>query len=220
MEMPTIYSGYDKTEFNILKRINKLLKEDVSHNTQEFLFAIRHYADIRGHLTRGQYNSLTKIESRFSPQEKIKLEAWKKEYFEKHIQDAKALAKYYKQAGYWVHLSRDILSSDDYVPCRHQYKKMSTNKYAIQVLKNLNDTPRFKKGAMVQLRSTVGGGPGYYKDLYPFRNRLAFVMDYLEECLTHAKGGKGYKILPMGHGNTIVAEERHLMKPNKRGVSS
>ena len=202
------------------ERIERLLSdEDLNQSTRDFVSSLQEFFSNKKFLTEKQLNALVRVESRFSSQEKEKLKSWRKEYQEKHLIEATILADYYKVEGYWLNVAQAILNDKEYVPPRHTYHKMSTNKYAQQVLRNFYAEPKFAKGSLVQIRSTVGNTTVSWH-LKDFRNRLAFVIEHDPTFLSSVKGGKGYKILPMGHGTPIRAEERNLMKPNKRGVSA
>ena len=116
-------------------------------------------------------------------------------------------------------MAANIINTEGYTPPEHKYKKMSTNKYALNVLKNFKDAPKFIDGCMVQIRSTIGR-TFETKQLAQFRNRLCFVINSDLKVLSATKGGKRYSVLPMGHHLPLELEERNLMKPNKRGTTT
>jgi len=215
-------SGYTPKEVDkdpsLGVRLDKVLKEQLDDRTTEFVNSLKSWFDKKGGLTKNQISSFERIESRFSPGEKIKLKAWENEYRTIHAQDARILATYYAKAGYWTQMAHGILNVEGYVPVKQKYINMSTNKYALNVMKNFKDAPRFEKGSMVQLRSTVGKS-SHTLQLAPFRNRLCFVLSCESESVSATKGGKGYKVLPLGHSHPLEVEERDLMKPNKKGKS-
>ena len=200
-------------------RLDKVLKEPLDNSTKQFVGSLKSWFDKQGGLTQNQLSSFQRIESRFSPGEKAKLNEWRKEYLEHHVTDATILANYYLTAGYWTDMASHILNSEGYIPPKHKYRKMSSNKYALNVLHNFKSDAQFDTGAMVQLRQTVGRSHDT-RHLYPFKNRLAFVIDNNLSVLSATKGGKRYNILPLGHNNPLTVEERYLMKPNKKGKSS
>jgi hypothetical protein len=199
-------------------RLDKVLKEHLNDRTKQFVNSLKSWFDKKGGLTSNQLRSFEAIESRFSPGEKEKLEKWETEYRTLHVEDATILARYYLTAGYWTQMAQSILSVEGYVPPKHKYVNMSKNKYALNVLKNVKDAPKFEKGVMVQLRGTVGKSV-LTRHLAAFRSRLCFVIDCNSQCVSATKGGKGYKVLPMGHSVPLNVEERDLMKPNKKGKS-
>jgi len=210
----------EKTDPNLAGRLDKILKEDLNTSTQDFVTSLKNWHDKKGSLTPGQLSSFEKVESRYSPGEKEKLKTWTEDYKANHLEDAKLLARYYLGAGYWMEMASRIIDDKEYIPPRHKYIKMSTNKYAQSVMSNARDLPKFEKGCMVQLRSTFGRNSPMSDHTRRFASRLCFVISTCADTLSAVKGGKGYTILPMGHSSPISVEERHLMKPNKKGISS
>ena len=207
-----------KTDPNLGARLDKILKENLNTSTQSFITSLKEWHDKNDFLTAGQLSAFEKVESRYSPGEKEKLNSWAQEYTANYTADAKLLARYYIKAGYWTAMASHIINDEEYIPPRHKYMKMSTNKYAQNVMSNARDLPKFVKGSMVQLRSTFGRD-SIYGTHREFANRLCFVISTRADTLSAVKGGKGYTILPMGHSSPISVEERHLMKPNKKGTS-
>ena len=157
-------------------------------------------------LSDRQKATLNKIQSRFSPQEKAKLERWAEDYKRDHKERAKIIARYYALTPYFNDLSHKILQDDEYVPDMHRFKKMSENKYADGVWNNWISEPRFADGALVQIR----------KEAFK-ADRLGYVLNSTEPVKSHGKGGKRYLILLFGTSQTIIREERQLKKPNKNG---
>ena len=204
---------------NLGPRLDKVLKESLDPRTAEFLNSLKSWFNTKGSLSLKQFASFERIESRFSPGEKAKLLEWKEEYASKHLHDAKILAQYYLKTGYWTHMATHIIETEGYIPPKTKYEKMSSNKYALAVLKNYKDVPRFDQGSMVQVRSNVGTT---YQSSYlrPFKNRLGFVVQHNTSTLSAVKGGKGYTILLTGEMQPLALEERHLMKPNKKGKTA
>jgi len=207
-----------KIDPNLGVRLDKILKENLNISTQSFVTSLKEWHDKNGFLTAGQLSSFEKVESRYSPGEKEKLKSWTEEYKTNHLEDAKLLARYYLNEGYWTDMASNIINGEEYIPPRHKYMKMSTNKYAQNVMSNARDLPKFEKSSMVQLRSTFGRDSAYCR-LREFANRLCFVISTEADTLSAVKDGKGYTILPMGHSSPISVEQRHIMKPNKKGTS-
>mgnify|MGYP001192206444 CR=1 FL=1 len=212
------YSNYLKESPNFKNRIEKLLKEDISKSSKIFLSSLYDFLEQKGGLSEKQVESLERIESRFSPQEKVKFGAWKKEYLDNHQKDAKILAAYYKHVGYFTKLANSILE-ETYIPNQKDYEKMSKNKYARKVLDETYAIPRFPIGAMVQVRASVLNTETNH-NIKHLKNRVCFVLENNLPIISAVIGGKRYKILPMGETNTFSIEERYLMKPNKRGENS
>jgi len=209
-----------KQDSNLLKRIEKITKESsLDGNTKSFVKSLHDFCKKHGGLTERQLASFSKIESRFSPQEKIKLKNWELEYKSKHLKEAKIIASYYITTGYFGIQADSILNDPNYVPTPSQYQKMSQNHYAQKILEETKRDPKFPNDSMVQVRSTIGRDPAT-RGLRKLKNRLAFVIETNLTAKSAVNGGKSYQILPMGHATPVFLEERHIMKPNKNGVAS
>lgn len=204
---------------NLEARLTKVQKEDLDDRSKEFVESLTHYYKMKGGLTENQLGYFEKIESRFSPQEKIKLKEWAKEYKKDHLADAKIVANYYLKTGYYTTTATSILNDELFIPPKKQIHKMIGNKYARLVLENHKREPKFKKNQLVQIRTQAGS---FTKDSHLRRmgNRLCFVLENTLPIVNAVKGGKRYNLLPMGESNVIVADERNIIKPNKKGKNS
>jgi hypothetical protein len=200
-------------------RIAKVLTEDLDLSTKDFLESILKFYDKKNILTNRQYQAFEKIESRFSPQEKLKWESWKKEYKEFYYPDSKIIASYYLKAGYYSTLANKITYDESFVPNRKDFLKMYKNSYAQKVVKATRSEPKFEVGAQVQIRKTAGKTyeTKYLKSL---RLRRCFVLQNDLPVVNAVNGAKRYRILPMGYPNPVDIDERFLMKLDKRGKNS
>jgi len=212
------YSNSLKQNPKFKERIEKLIKEDLSQSSIDFLHSLADFLEHKGGLSEKQVGALEKIESRFSPQEKLKFDAWKKEYLQKHQKDAKILARYYKHVGYYTKIADNILE-ETYIPNQKDYEKLSNNKYAQKVLEEAYAIPRFATGTKVQIRASVSNTE-INRHLAHLKDRICFILENDLPIISAVIGGKRYKILPMGETSTFSIEERYLMKPNKRGKYS
>jgi len=220
------YAGYSraapkevKENPNLAHRLEKIKKENLAVSTREFVDSLLDFFNKRGGLTENQLASFEKIESRWSPQERVKLEIWEKEYHAEHLSDSKIVAEYYSRTGYFSTLSGQILTDETFVPSQKQYARMMKNKYAHRVLEAHKTIPLFAKSAMVQLRSTVGNTQTDHQ-LRRLRSRLCFVLANDLPIRNATAGAKRYKVLPMGSSDPVECDEKHLMKPNKKGKYS
>tara|TARA_Y100001938_G_C8088494_1_gene433567 strand:- start:2480 stop:3067 length:588 start_codon:yes stop_codon:yes gene_type:complete len=190
------------------EKIDILLREPLLDDwSRGFLESIRGQLEKEYTLSERQKATFNKIQSRFSPQEKEKLEHWAEEYRTEHKEKAKIIATYYSYTTYFEDMATKILQDEEYVPQRHRYKQMSENKYAEGVYKNATGVPKFADGEMVQIRK--------YGDCHA--DRIGYVLNSQQPVKTHAKGGKSYLILLFGTTTPIIREERQLKKPNKNG---
>ena len=200
---------------SLAKRIAKLKEEELNDTTRNFLESLCDYYDSKGYLTENQIQAFEKIESRFSPQEKLKLKAWIKNYKENYLKDTKIVAKYYLQSGYYQTVSRKILNEEDFVPSEAKLKKILGNKYAQQVLKLHYDEPRFEINDLVKIRKSAGSML-IDSHLIELRERSCFVLENNLPVKHSVKGGKRYSILPMGTSTVVECDERNLILPKKK----
>ena len=101
---------------NLGPRLEKIKKENLAANTREFVVSLLDFFNKRGGLTENQLASFEQIESRWSPQERVKLEIWEKEYRADHLNDAKIVAEYYSRTGYFSTVAGKILTEEAFVP--------------------------------------------------------------------------------------------------------
>ena len=90
------------------------------------------------------------------------------------------------------------------------YRRTCENKYAQKVWEAHTAEPRFKVGDRVFLRSnapSVRGTNGFHR-----APMGAIVLTNTEAIVSSAKGAKRYKLLPFGHTEPFLAEERQLKK--------
>ena len=200
-------------------RLEKIKKEDLDNSTKSFIDSLSEFFDRKGGLTDNQLGAFQKIESRFSPHEKAKFELWKKEYLKSHAVDTKIVAKYYARSGYYTTLANKILEDENFIPSKQDYKRMVKNNYAAKVLDATRTPPKFAKDAMVQIRSTAGNTM-MERHMRQFQSRLCFVLANDLSIVNATAGAKRYKVLPMGGSQPIEIDEKHLMKPNKKGKYS
>ena len=201
---------------SLRKRIDKIKKEDLNISTKNFIDSLSEYYDLKGHLTGRQVESLEKIESRFSPQEKEKLRIWTIEYREKYITDAKIIANYYLHSGYYQGISYKILNEDEFVPSESKLKKFLGNKYAQNVLKTHYEEPKYNVNDLVKIRKTAGSMM-VDPHLIELRERACFILENNLPVKHAVKGGKRYSILPMGSSTVMECDERNLFTPKKKG---
>jgi len=201
-------------------RLEKIRDETLlDHRSKEFLGSLLEFFNKKGGLTANQLVAFEKIESRFSPEEKAKLEVWKEEYLKNHVADTKIVAEYYSYSGYFSNLADNILKSEGFVPTRREYTKMVENKYAQKVLDAHRADPRFGVNQVVQIRSTACRNV-LEQHLRHFRHRRCFVLANDLPIKNSTAGAKRYRLLPMGSSEPIELDEKHLMKPNRKGKTS
>jgi len=182
---------------NLGPRLEKIKKENLAVSTREFVDSLLDFFNKRGGLTENQLASFEKIESRWSPQERVKLEIWEKKYRTEYLADAKIIAEYYSRTGYFSTVASHIITDETFVPSQKTFNRMMKNKYAAKVLEAHKAEPRFIKNSMVQLRASVGE-TAIERHLRSMRSRLCFVLANDLPIRNATAGAKRYKVLPMG----------------------
>ena len=197
-------------------RITKLLANPkVDASTESFLFSLLHNVERWGKLTERQEKALKRIEDRHTDEAIIRRERWTDEWNEEKRQVATICASYYLSTGaYFFDLATRVLNESDFVPSEKQFNAMCCNKYAKKVIENTQGEAKYLVGSFVDFRS---GAPRAALHLTPEAiNTPALVLETgVGVVTTHAKGGKKYKVLPVGSVSPITIEERHLKKSRK-----
>jgi len=206
----------DRLNPTVAERIESLSEKDLNPKTREFLNSLSSQYSHKKNLSPRQLSALQQIESRFSSVEQEKLTQWSKTYEQDYKKDALIIARYYIKAGYYTHISTDIISYPEYVPPKSRFKKMMGNKYAQKVLNETRKPAKFEEGAKVQVRANAGSSD-YESYLRSYTDRICFVLETDRQVINAVAGGKRYTVLPMGSSDPIDIDERHLMKVNKRG---
>ena len=151
---------------------------------------------------------------------------WHDLYLSEHKADAKVLANYYSNTGYFTALVEDILN--DIVPDMRAYLKMSGNKYAQGVLRTHRQEPKYPAGTLVIgrancLSSSVGmeepskiSWDAHRAATKALKSKGGIILAVVDKIRSHAKGAKMYKILPIGCTIPVIVEERYIKIKRKQ----
>jgi len=172
-------------------------------------------------LSERQLQTLKKIEAEHDDAAVSERQKWVETYKNdpKLRQDALIAARYYKTTGYFGSTVHNLLSDDAFVPTYGQYNKMVKNKYAQKVLLAHYAEAKYQTGQLVAFRAGTptanrrcGGG-------YLHMNTTMMVVGVNAGDITSAaRGSKVYKVLPVGKAETLLVEERWIMKARKLGA--
>lgn len=176
-------------------------------------------------LSTRQIELLEKIESEHSDEAMTERAAFIADY-ENNKDNMKVNAGivsiYYRasNAHYFACVVEKILADPSYTPSFSEYNKIVKNKYAQKVLASHYAPARYSIGTFVKLRAgtlqrlrrQTGGKP------------CIVIQANAGPVTTAAKGTKVYSVLPVGRAETILVEERDIMrdrtinpKPKKKG---
>ena len=124
--------------------------------------------------------------------------------------DAVVCAHYYRAAGYFHSLASQIIESPAFVPSVGEFNKMTKNKYAQKVLREHHAEAKYPVGSYVVPRAA-------HRVLrYKVGDKPCIVVEANAAPITSAaKGSKMYKLLPIGRAETVLVEERQIMKARK-----
>ena len=197
----------------VAERINALLTSPhitLPRGTETFLQSILSFHELNDEITSRQEEALKRVERRHSPENIEAHKEWVANYSDDHRKVAKICAVYYYNQGhYFYDTAHRVLSEPDFIPTEKKYRAMCENKYAIKILASTLADPKYPVGTFVNHRAScphhvrvalVGGKAG-----------MVLATD-TGPVLSAAKGGKRYKILPIGSATPIEAEERHIKK--------
>jgi hypothetical protein len=160
----------------------------------------------RGRLSDKQVKFYKSIASNYTENALADKREWEATFVGKKLEDLRVIARYYKtQGSYFLALVDKILSDEEYIPNRSQYRKLCENKYAQKVLTEHYKEPRFDVGQQVYLvsKSPYSRAPGLRRGAIVLRANA-------EPIENSCKGAKKYLVLPIGEPHGIVIEERWL----------
>ena len=191
----------DKT-ISVLDRFFDLkLVSEYEHGKQkDFLISVRQCVITRGRMTVGQTQWFSSLKQRYTEEKLHDNDEWIKNYGEEQKRNALRVAGYYAEnPPYFQWFVKRVLSDPNCVLTLQEYNKVCNNKYAKKVLAEYEKEPKYKKGELVQFRSTI-----LSRDL---ANVPAVVLEVDAAPITRAKAGaKVYKILPVGLPPRLVCE--------------
>jgi hypothetical protein len=202
----------EKQNYNITL-IKKLLKnEHLSPSTRTFVASLLSWAHEKP-LTRRQQSALRRIEYNYfgKPYKTQEYESWIDGWNEEKREILMVCAKYYiENPPYFSELCHRIISDKSFVPTEEQYRRITENRYAEKVLQSYYSDPAFAAGQLVCRRKsiTIEGCPSTQLP-------MTVIEVNVEPIVSAAKGGKRYRLLPLGKTRSIVMEERHLKKFHK-----
>lgn len=199
----------------MLERLNAVCERtEESSWARGFLNSLQSQVMTGRDLSSRQLEILAKIEEEHSNDAMVARESFAADYLadkDGMRSDSIVVANYYNYVGYFQSLVSKIRKDPSYVPSVSQYNKMVKNKYAQKILREHHREPKYTVGSYVRPRS---GAP--YRLRAALKSRPAIVIQTdAAQIVSAAKGAKMYKLLPIGSAETILVEERYIMKARK-----
>lgn len=189
---------------NLLSRIEKVLKEELSNGTRAFIKDLHSYCKRKGGLTEAQLRHFEKTESAFSAEAKAKRENWIARYDEEKKKLFKTLCEYYKTTPYYANIVYKALGDETFVPTEKQFNQITNNPYARKIIVAMESPALYAPKTLVRFRKTN-------RVRWDLKDKMAFVVAHDVGVPTSpAKGSKLYKVLPFGSKTVIMVEERDI----------
>ena len=207
-------------EITLQQRVDKV-KENMKkmpavshwHRHDKFVNSISDYYERNGGLTHSQVRYFSSLEEMYSEENISAEEEWRGKYLneQEYREIALKVANYYHHASepyYSDIISKIMADPDGHTLSRHEFVKITSNKFSVKVLDAYKSEPRFKKGDVVELRKS------HRVDLIPWNGQsttflvktrlqdkrmVGFILDVDCKPITRpAKGAKVYKVLFAG----------------------
>ena len=196
----------------IKARIEKLSGEEMlSPWERNFLDSLSQWIDKGRGLSHRQNSTLQNIESKYSDDKKIALNAWKEGFTPEMREDMIIMANYYmNNPPYFRDLAREALSDDSFIPSEKAYRAMCQNKYAVRVIETAKESPLFEVGTMAMIRANAGGSAAMFK------NKMVMILEHdVTRIESAAKDARPAHVIPVGAAKSFWIEERYLKKVKK-----
>ena len=198
----------------IKARVEKLSKEEALTNWESsFLTSLLQQTDKGRSLSHRQNSTLQNIESKYSPDRKAALQAWKEAFTSEMHENMTIMAHYYiNNPPYFREMSERILSEEPFVPSEKAYRAMCENKYATRVIAIVKDSSLFEAGSMACVRANANGRAAR------FRNKMVMVLEHdASKVVSAARDARPVHVIPVGTAESFWTEERYLKKVKKTG---
>ena len=183
---------------------------------QGFFESVKSQFDKKHTLSVKQIETVQKIAAKFSPEALREREAWYQSFGKAQRETMLVCARYYAGTSYFRDLVEDVLDKpNEFIPTPKQFKAMTENKYAIQVLENWKAKPQFPVGSLVTLRKNAAKTFAWKLSKAGSEDINALVLTTDEPILSAARGSKRYKLALVGSNEIVYAEQRDLKKIRK-----
>jgi len=206
----------------LIERLERIQTKEISDWERGFMESLHGQVKKGYSLSPKQLDILSKTENRHSDEAVAKRNVWEEQWNDEKKVISKIMAHYYHAMGeYFYNIADKILHSKGFIPSEKQYNKMCKNDYAQKVITSTFEDPKYQVGSMVSIRSNCGADAYTRRfQLREMKNTPVLIVSVGDKpVLSAAKGGKVYKVLPMGKAKTYYIEERHLKtfkEPKKR----
>lgn len=182
---------------------------------QGFFESVKSQFDKKHTLSVKQIETIQKIAGKFTPEAIREREAWYDSFGEAQKETMLVCARYYAGTGYFRDLVEKVLDEPEFIPTPKQYKSMTENKYAMQVMENWRAKPQFPVGSLVTLRKNAAKTFAWKASKAGGQDINVLVLTTNEPILSAARGSKRYRVALVGTTDVLFVEERDLKKMKK-----
>lgn len=184
-----------------LQKIEFIASQPTLNNWEKnFLISIKDQYIKKNSLSDAQMNHLNNIAQRFTPDAIKQRDDWYASWNDQKKDNFKKIVDYYLNSVYYTSITRKVRENPEYVPTEKEYDTLVNNKYAQRYLNNLNCTPKYQVGDLVQIR-TSWFRQGEIGTIIEVRNVDSWVT-----------GSRKYLVNLLGEDDAREWEERGLKK--------
>jgi hypothetical protein len=184
-----------------LQKIEFIANQPTLNNWEKnFLISIKDQYIKKNSLSDAQMNHLNNIGQRFTPDAIKQRDDWYAAWNDEKKDKFKKIVVYYLNSVYYTTITRKVQENPDYIPTEKEYDTLVNNKYAQRYLNNLNSTPKYQVGDLVQIRSSW------------FRQGEIGTIIEIRNVDSWVTGSRKYLVNLLGEDDAREWEERALKK--------
>ena len=184
-----------------LQKIEFIASQPTLNNWEKnFLISIKDQYIKKNSLSDAQMNHLNNIAQRFTPDAIKQRDDWYASWNDQKKDNFKKIVDYYLNSVYYTSITRKVRENPEYVPTEKEYDTLVNNKYAQRYLNNLNCTPKYQVGDLVQIRSSW------------FRQGEIGTIIEVRNVDSWVTGSRKYLVNLLGEDDAREWEERGLKK--------
>jgi hypothetical protein len=184
-----------------LQKIEFIASQPTLNNWEKnFLISIKDQYIKKNSLSDAQMNHLNNIGQRFTPDAIKQRDDWYASWNDEKKDNFKKIVDYYLNSVYYTSITRKVQENPDYVPTEKEYDTLVNNKYAQRYLNNLNSTPKYQVGDLVQIRSS------WYR-----QGEIGTIIE-VRNVDSWVTGSRKYLVNLLGEDDAREWEERGLKK--------
>lgn len=184
-----------------LQKIEFIASQPTLNNWEKnFLISIKDQYIKKNSLSDAQMNHLNNIAQRFTPDAIKQRDDWYASWNDEKKDNFKKIVDYYLNSVYYTSITRKVRENPEYVPTEKEYDTLVNNKYAQRYLNNLDSTPKYQVGDLVQIRSSW------------FRQGEIGTIIEVRNVDSWVTGSRKYLVNLLGEDDATEWEERGLKK--------